>query len=65
VKSIAANAEKVSDHHSEPVAEPEADADQKVEKPQEPEIKPEGRVTKPERQRPPRTTPPSDTNTLF
>ena len=65
VKSIAANTEKVSDNQPAPVAEPEVNAEQKVEKPQEPEIKPEGRVTKPERQRPPRTTPQSDTNTLF
>jgi cell division protease FtsH len=65
VKSIAANAEMVSENNPVPVAEPEVDAEQKVEKPQEPEIKPEGRVTKPERQRPPKPTPPSDTNTLF
>ena len=65
VKSISSNAEKVSENYSVPVAEPEVKTEQKEEKPLEPEIKPEGRVSKPERQRPPRTTPPSDTNTLF
>ena len=65
VKSLSSNAEKVSEDYSAPVAETEVKAEQKEEKSLDPEIKPEGRVSKPERQRPPRTTPPSDTNTLF